>query len=337
MPYKTIVQHIAIKDVDGIEKTLLDEDYSSEEIQQTNEFIKELFDKAAVMVFHDTLARPLPESIEIKLFTDDNPALEVWRQWFEIAGIDVKDSRPDHFVFHIREYMFRSIIDEEDNGFFIVTAIEEMMRAADLANRQMGENVLEGMNQNSNNHELAFGRDKRNPFKALFKMLQLLLNYRAESIAILGGRLLTNREFELSPNSLSWFRNTVLTVCQKAQCWLQGEEYGDDFLDMELRVDDSTAVAVLLHMMQTRGDLSETDLTELKEGFMTGKYSLSHEERKTIIERALSLSIKDYWEGLLSFTDDGESLAPQEPIMDFVKTWEDIYGSRITDTVCVNF
>lgn len=327
---------ITITDVDGLKNRLLEEQYSIEEIQRTENYIRELFDMAAFMVFHDTLVRPVPESIEIRLLTNDNPVLEVWRQWFEIAGIDVNDPRPDHFVFHIREYMFRSIIDEEDNGFFIVTAIEEMMRAADLTNRQMGENVLEGMNHNSNNHELAFGRDKRNPFKVLFKMVRLLLDYRAESIAILGGRLLTNREFELSPNSLSWFCNTVLTVCQKAQCWLQGEEYGDDFLDMELRVDDSTAVAVLLHMMQTRGDLSETDLAELKEGFMTGKYSLSHEERKTIIERALSLSIKDYWEGLLSFTDDGELLAPQEPIMNFVKTWEDIYGSRITDTVCAN-
>lgn len=328
---------ITITDVEGLKDRLLEEQYSTDEIQTTENYIKELFYKAAFMVFHDTLARPLPKSIEIRLFTDDNLVLEVWRQWYEIAGIDVKDLRPDHLVFHIREYMFRSILDEEDNGFFIVTAIEEMMRAADLANRQMGENVLEGMNQNSNNHELAFGRDKRNPFKVLFKMVQLLLQYRSESIAILGGRMLTYREFDLNPNSLSWFRSKVLNICQKAQCWLQGEKYGDDFLDMELRVDDSTAVAVLLHMMQTRGDLSETDLAELKEGFKTGKYSLSHEERKTIIERALSLSIKDYWKGLLSFTDDGESLAPQEPIMDFVKTWEEIYGSRITDTVCVNF
>jgi hypothetical protein len=328
---------ITITDVEGLKDRLLEEQYSTDEIQATENFIKELFCKAAFMVFHDTLARPLPESIEIRLFTDDNPVLEVWRQWFEIASLDIKDSHPDHFVFHIREYMFRSIIDEEDNGFFIVTAIEEMIRAADLTNRQMGENVLEGMNQNSNNHELAFGRDKRNPFKVLFKMVRLLLQYRSESIAILGGRLLTNREFELSPNSLSWFRNTVLTVCQKAQCWLQGEEYGDDFLDMELHIDDSTAVSVLLRVMLMRGDLRESDLVELKEGFKTGNYSLSQEERKTIIERALSLSIKDYWEGLLSLTDDGESLAPQEPIMDFVKTWEEIYGSRITDTVCVNF
>ena len=96
------------------------------------------------------------------------------------------------------------------------------------------------------------------------------------------------------------------------------------------------ASAVLLRVMLTRGDLSEADLAELKEGFKTGNYSFSQEERKTIIERALSLSIKDYWEGLLSFTDDGESLAPQEPIIDFVKTWEEIYGSRITDTVCAN-
>lgn len=327
---------ITITDVDGLKNRLLEEQYSTDEIQATENYIKELFDKAAVMVFHDTLVRPLPKSIEIRLFSEDNPMLEVWRQWFEIAGIDVKDSHPDHFVFRIREYMFRSIIDEEDNGFFIVTAIEEMMRAADLAYRQMGDTVMDDITQNCNNHDLVFGRDQRNPFKVLLKMVCLLLQYRSESIAILGGRLLTHREFELSPNSLSWFRNTVLTVCQKAQCWLQGEEYGDDFLDMELRVDDSTAVAVLLHMMQTRGDLSETDLAELKEGFMTGNYSFSQEERKTIIERALSLSIKDYWEGLLSFTDDGESLAPQEPIIDFVKTWEEIYGSRITDTVCAN-
>lgn len=327
---------ITITDVDGLKNRLLEEQYSTDEIQATENYIKELFDKAAVIVFHDTLARPLPKSIEIRLFTDDSPVLEVWRQWFEIASLDIKDSHPDHFVFRIREYMFRSIIDEEDNGFFIVTAIEEMMRAADLAYRQMGDTVLDDITQNCNNHDLVFGRDKRNPFKVLHKMICLLLQYRAESIAILGGRLLTYREFDLSPNSLFWFRNMVLTVCQKAQCWLQGEEYGDDFLDMEMHVDDSTAVDVLLRVMLTRGDLSEADLAELKEGFMTGKYSLSHEERKTIIERALSLSIKDYWEGLLSFTDDGESLAPQEPIIDFVKTWEEIYGSRITDTVCAN-
>lgn len=327
---------ITITDVEGLKDRLMEERYSIDEIQATENYIKELFCKAAFMVFHDTLARPLPESIEIRLFTDDNLVLEVWRQWFEIASLDIKDSHPDHFVFRIREYMFRSIIDKEDNGFFIVTAVEEMMRAADLANRQMGENVLEGMNQNSNNHELAFGRDKRNPFKVLFKMVQLLLQYRSESIAILGGRLLTDREFDLNPNSLSWFRNTVLTVCQKAKFWLQGEEYGDDFLDMEMHVDDSTAVDVLLRVMLTRGDLSEADLAELKEGFKTGNYSFSQEERKTIIKLALSLSTKDYWKGLLSFTDDGESLAPQEPIIDFVKTWEEIYGSRITDTVCAN-
>ena len=327
---------ITITDVEGLKDRLLEEQYSTDEIQTTENYIKELFYKAAFMVFHDTLARPLPKSIEIRLFTDDNHVLEVWRQWFEIASLDIKDSHPDHFVFRIREYMFRSIIDEEDNGFFIVTAIEEMMRAADLAYRQMGDTVLDDITQNCINYDLVFGRDKRNPFKVLLKMVCLLLQYRAESIAILGGRLLTYREFDLSPNSLFWFRNTVLTVCQKAQCWLQGEEYGDDFHDMEMHVDDSTAVDVLLRVMLTRGDLSEADLAELKEGFKTGNYSFSQEERKTIIERALSLSIKDYWEGLLSFTDDGESLAPQEPIIDFVKTWEEIYGSRITDTVCAN-
>ena len=39
---------------------------------------------------------------------------------------------------------------------------------------------------------------------------------------------------------------------------------------------------------------------------LSGTYSFSHEERKTIIERALSLSIKDYWKGLLSFRNDIE-------------------------------
>lgn len=327
---------ITITDVEGLKDRLLEEQYSTDEIQTTESYIKELFYKAAFMVFHDTLARPLPKSIEIRLFTDDNLVLEVWRQWYEIAGIDVKDSRPNHLVFHIREYMFRSILDEEDNGFFIVTAIEEMMRAADLANRQMGDTVLDDITQNHNNHELVFGHDKKNPFKVLFKMVQLLLQYRSESIAILGGRLLTDREFDLNPNSLSWFRNKVLNICQKAQCWLQGEKYGDDFLDMELRVDEMEAVGVLLHVMLALGCLSEVDSVKLKVGFKTGIYDLTPDERRVILEHAISLNIKDYYQGLFSPTNDGKSIAPREPITDFAKTWEEMYGSKITDTMCVN-
>ena len=308
--------------------SLLEEQYSTQEILYVENFILDLFDKAASVVFGEVLEKPLPESIEINLLRDKEPVYDIWRQNFEIARFDAESSRSGNFVFVVREFMFRSIIDEEDNGYFIVTALQEMTRAADLPVWDKGMTLLSGIERDSRNLVVAFGEVRHNPFKVLHRLVQLLWHCRSEGIASLGGYLLSKRGAGLSQRGMQWFSDHIVSVCEKLQWWIKGDWPDDGFLDNEILAANEVAVGVLLFVMLRCGDLDKEEMAKLAECFTSGNYDFTIEEQHSILRRALSLTMLDYLKGLFVPDEEARSIVPKKAFFDTVALWRETFGEK---------
>ena len=93
---------------------------------------------------------------------------------------------------------------------------------------------------------------------------------------------------------------------------------------------------IMLFVMLNRGDLSENEFEKLNEGFATGNYSFAESEVSAIIQRMLSVNTKAYLYGLFTLAPDGNTIAPKDPILDFIKSWKSKYGLKEEDTLFQN-
>lgn len=325
----TMVHQITIKDVEGLDKTLLDEGYTLEEIEHTGDFIMDLFDKAAVMVFRNILASHLPESVEIRLVRDKEPVFDVWHQSIELAGLCIESSQPNHLVFLVREFMFRSIIDEEDNGYYIVTAVHEMMHAADLPILKNEIAYLDAAKRKVENYETAYGRERKNPYKIVYDLVSLLYHYRSEGIAIVGDRLLSKRAFDQPPYGLLVFHNRISDIFWYTMYWLTKDEKKDDLsyetMDSLWKMAYEAAPIIQLTILLRRGSISKETMEKIEEGFRTGYYPLTDEEISSIIRQMLSISLVDYLRGLFFETVYGKTILPKQPLINFQNFWLERY------------
>lgn len=325
MSHSIMVHQITLLDEEGLEKTLVEEGYTQDQIQYTTDFIKDLFDQAAVRIFHDMLAKPLPDSIKIRLLRDKEPVVDVWRQSFEMAGFVTKDHDPRHLVFFVREFVFRSIIDKEDNGYFIVTALHEMLHAADMSVIQSGNAFLDEADNGLQNYRLAYGSNDINPFYAVFDIVSLLLKYRYEGVAVMGSLLLTKRKIEHFSNDPRSFRAQVRSLFWSETLLLMGEGRDEGVIEWLHETAYHEAPGVLLRIMLNNGNLSETCYEKAVAGLEKEDYELTEEELSMIIKRALDIDVKTLLWGLFTLAKDGQTIAPKEPILEFLKLWKENY------------
>lgn len=324
---------IVINDVEQLENMLVEEEYPRESIQFTKDYIADLFDKAAITVFCDVLGKPLPDCIEIRLVRDKEPVENIWYQSIMMASMSVEKSCFDHFVFNITEFVFRSIIDKEDNGYFVRVALHEMMHAADLRLVKEGFGVLDEIRLNYQNYFLVNGSGRQNPFKVLYDTTHLLLHYRYEGIALLGEHLLSKRELFRKQYNLNDFLSHVSTICGEAEAWINGVLIDYDSFKNEHHYAYNIAMDVLLHIMLNGNILCKNEFEGLMEGFSMGKHDFTETEVIAIIRRALSMDIKAYLHGLLIMAPDGDTMAPKDSILKFVKAWKNKYKQETEGTL----
>lgn len=327
------VSQIVINDAEQIESMLVEEEYSHEAIQFTKDYIADLFDKAAITVFCDVLGVPLPGCIEIRLVRDKEPVENIWWQSIMMASMSVGKSCFDHFVFNITEFMFRSIIDKEDNGYFVRVALHEMMHAADLCLVKEGFGILDEIRLNYQNYYLINGRGQQNPFEVLYDTIHLLLHYRYEGIALLGEHLLSKRELFRKQYNLDDFLSQVSSICGKAEAWIDGVPIDYDSFKNEHHYAYNIAMDVLLHIMLNGNKIGKIEFERLMEGFSTGKHDFTETEVQAIIRCALSVDIKAYLHGLLTLAPDGNTVAPKDLILKFVKAWKNKYEHETESTL----
>lgn len=307
--------NILIKDEQGLGFVLMMEKYSQAQIQAAKQTIRKQFRDTAKMVFSEVLDKPLPETLVVDLSQNTNEELKGDKNPL-LAYFNSELSQTDHLIFSVREITVKIALAHGDDEKVRATVIHEMLHAADqpvLGRTSILLNDLQ--NDIYARADDFFTKDEAEAFVALLSTLQLFNHYRAEGIAILGEHLLTKRPMKVVADTVTWFRKiyerTLLLSKTKAS---GGKVSGKIFDNTTFESAYIVAPSILLLVLTRRGEVAKELATRALEGLNNGTFDLTEDETKTIIKAAMSLSLSDYVQGVVSL---GDGVAPAKPFLEF--------------------
>jgi uncharacterized membrane protein YkvA (DUF1232 family) len=215
-------------------------------------------------------------------------------------------------------------MEQKDLEDFSVTVHHEMIHAADIPMlakiRQMFDRL-----RNVIDDEYALQGKIDNFNLALFNTLSVFNRYRGEGVAILGSYLLQKKEFPTTQEMIKKFLLIYVVTLVKAQHRMEGEKENNGFFEDETTaLAYKVAAAILLLVLDRRGDVKKELVQKAFVGLNTGDFDLTDEETNEILRAAFSLGLAGYIQGLLLLGDD---IAPIRPLLEFCaklqQDWED--------------
>lgn len=307
--------NILIKDEQGLGFVLMMENYSQDQIQTAKETIRKQFKDIAKMVFSEVLGKPLPETMVVDLSQNTNEEMKGDKNPL-LAYFNPQLSRTDHLIFSIREITVKEALAHSDDEKVRATVIHEMLHAADLPVLGRVCKLLNDLKNDIYARTDDFStQDEAEAFWALYATLRLFDHYRAEGIAILGEHLLTKRPMKVVVDTETWFRKVyertlMLSKIKASGCMVSGKIFDETTFESAYLVTPS----ILLLVLTRRGDVASELAAKALEGLNSGTFDLSEDETKTIIRAAMSLSLSDYVQGVVSL---GDRVAPAKPFLEF--------------------
>lgn len=307
--------NILIKDEQGLGHVLMMENYSQNQIQTAKQTIRKQFKDIAKMVFSEVLGKPLPETMVVDLSQNTNEEMKGDKNPL-LAYYNPQLSRTDHLIFSIREITVKEALAHSDDEKVRATVIHEMLHAAD---QPVLGRVCKLLNDLKNDiyacTDDSFTKDEAEAFWALYATLRLFDHYRAEGIAILGEHLLTKHPMKVVVDTETWFRKVyertlMLSKIKASGCMVSGKIFDDTTFESAYLV----APSILLLVLTRRGDVASELAAKALEGINNGTFDLTEDDTKTIIRAAMSLSLSDYAQGVVSL---GDRVAPAKPFLEF--------------------
>ena len=294
---------VIIKDDLGLGDALLKEGRSQAWVDETKKIIQRQFEKAAKRVFSHVLGKFTPCMIWVQF----NP-YTFGKERKVLASYSVGDGREIHFT--VYRSLVASVMDKGNHDRFKRTVIHEMIHAVD--NKIMKESY-------GAIYDNWYGRrqqgDDDNALAALREMLLAFRHFRVEGLAELGACMLTKSPARDTANTQKRFRMLYDATLLKSWKRAQGEPGAEDIFD-----DDVSYQAYLLGptmmvlVLEKRGDVTKEVAKKTLEGLETGNYKLSDAEMKAILEAALSLTLPDYIQAVVSL---GPEVAPISLFLSF--------------------
>lgn len=315
--------NITVRDEQGIGMLFMMEGVSQEQFLQVKRIIGQQFRWAAQVVFGEVLQRELPDTIMIDLGQNDCKELAK-EEGVRMAEFNAELSSGSHLFFSVREFVIRGILEQNGLEEFTVTVCHEMIHAADLAMLAKSYRLLSGLGKEIEEEYMQqnYG-DYTNA--TLLRTLVVFNRYRGEGVAILGSHLLMKREFPTTREMIGAFCVIYLMTMVRAQHRLNGEYEGDDTIDeATIAVAYQVAPAILLLVLDKRGDVRKELSQKAFVGLNTGNFDLTDEEVNEILRASFSLDLSGYIQGLLLL---GDAIAPIQPLLEFCarlqRDWDD--------------
>lgn len=325
--------NIIVRDNQGLGTLLMMEGYSRERIIQAKNTIRQLFAKAANVVFVDVLGGSLPDNILIDISQNDTEELDE-DKWAKMASFEAGVSRKDNLVFIVKELVLKIILQEdaELEGETLNIVFHEMIHAADFPMQErIGcklERLYYAINDAYAQHGFQIGGEDDSNI-ALYGTLAMLEHYRSEGLAIMGSHLLLGRKFKYAHNVEKQFSMIFRMTLSKARGWIYGDRsMGEIFDGGTSLLAYVVSPSIMLMVLGEKGYIGQESERKALVGLKTGDYDLSDDDIKAIIRSSFSLGISDYIQGLVNLGDD---VAPIRELLEFCASFQDDWESDNID------
>ena len=312
---------IVISDIHSLGADLLKEGFTQEDLLAAKKTIRNYFHAATVLVFSDILCRRLPKSVKVCIRNERTDGKNV------SAAFSSQMSSEDNLFFILHERFTKLFFTKHPERAW-ATIVHETIHAADLtmiSKIKFSFDEFLKKNKNSITNPLNDGN-----VSAMLFVLQALYHYRTEGVALLGECLLTKQKFDSIHQCVLKFRATLEMILHRSLHWLDElDSIETIFNDEDWSIAYEVAPAIVLLVLEKRGDINDSLTSKVRNGFLTGYYAITKEEVQTILRAALSLSLSDYIHGLLLL---GEQIAPVRALLKLCANIQDQYDEDNVDT-----
>lgn len=321
-----------VRDEQGVGMLLMMEGVPQEQFSQARKYIQQQFEHAAEVVYKDMLNKPLPDAIMIDLGQNNSEEMEEGS--VELAHFNAELSNDSHLFFTVRDIVIRRILDQVDLDEFESIVYHEMMHAADISMLAKSRKIFAEL-QFVIDEEVASHNRIDYANRALYRTLAVFDKYRGEGVAILGEHLLQKRKLPTTPEMIGGFLLIYVVTMMKAKNVMDGEDQENHDVDnWTSAMAYGVAAAILLLVLDIRGDVDEVLINKVYLGLNTGRFDLTDEETYEMLRSSFSLSLADYIQGLMLC---GDKLAPIQPLLEFCaklqRDWEDDNMEKFAELV----
>lgn len=305
---------VVIKDDNGLCDVLLREGYSQAWIEQGKQIIVRQFKKTANRVFSHILDKYPPHTIWVGFKLDNTDDIFGKKRLVGASHYSVGDGT--ELFFELSKDLVKSVLEKGNHEGFKHLISHEMFHGADkkmiIANYKLVDAV-----QRSLRHDV----EHRDALAALYEMLYVLYHFRDEGLAELGACMIGKQRKPKTAYAAKRFRMLFEMMMLKSMKRAQGDQkteaiYDDD----EFRLAYQIGPAMLVLVLEKRGEVTKELARKALEGLETGDYKLSDAEMKSILEAAMLLTLPDYIHGAVCL---GPETVPIKPFLEFCAQVQD--------------
>lgn len=304
---------ITIRDEEGLGDDLIKQVYYQSKIDQAKHLIKEQFQQFSERLFVEILGKSLPHAIFVDLVSDDEDEFQDWQL---LAGFDSKDSRENLLYFRVFKPLVHDVIENGKRSDSQGSIIHELIHACDMntltQNRKLISTIELNILKNANS---SHREDLAGVWLVLHETLDVFIHLRDEGVALLGEHLLTKKQFGDVEDTVEIFFLIYWSTLMKSQTMIEGDMEPDSIFDEPLKVlTYKIAPTIIVLVLHRKGAIGELLSIKILEGLETGDYELTDSETNSVIKAALSLSLADFIQGVMTL---GEGIAPAMPFLNF--------------------
>lgn len=268
--------------------------------------IEKQFRKAAHAVYLRVLERPLPDFMKIEVRPDSMMGGKLGANTSIAACCLLRVGDDEALRFFLNESYTKGVLKgEAPSKRFAVTVMHEMMHSVDAIVIGKSSSVLVDLEM-----EFSFGAlndNERCRNRGLHLVLSMFGQFREEGLAMLGACLLTRCRFNAAFDDWHVFRRIFVRAMRQATKpkWEKDDNEFEEWLETKTY---EIAPDILVLVLAARGTIDSATEKKILHGFKTGDYDLTDKEISCIMKAAVTLSLPEYVEGLLTPNQTGQTI-----------------------------
>lgn len=291
-----------------LKKKLLSDGFTEEALRLASVVIHKKFRIAAHQVYLRALKKPLPDEVEIIVRPNALMNRKKESNFSVSASCKVNENEDAPLVFLLNESLVMDLLKgNAPSDEFIDTVTHEMVHSADAKMIRQTNSFLVELEMEIRGVFGPLDDEEMCRYKGLFLVLDTLNCFRNEGVAMLGTCLLTKVRFEAAFDDFHVFRRIFVRALRQAtkQVW---EADDHDFKEWVKYKAYEIAPDILVRVLGARGAIDSEMVKRILYGFQTGIYDMTEQEITAILQAAVTLSLPEYVEGLLTCNNRGQTI-----------------------------
>ncbi len=288
------------------EESLISSGHNKEQLDQAEHLVCDEFERCATLIYQELMNEQCPENVEIRLTIDT----DVVDGYIKEGALLVRKSTPTNLVFWIFDSTIINVIEQGTENLHDVL-MHELIHALDFEEVKRNDELLVKIDNKVKDYYCQQDFDSFMGLKPYLDTLTLLGQYRNEGVAIMISNILSGKPFSdnaLHKNNLEIFSLVTSGIFMQTNPSIEPAVFMSAY---------GFAPNVLLEVLTIRGDVDDVLKRKIKTGMETGKYTMTTEEKRSLVKICRNLSLTEFVEGLILTDKEERSLVSIEPFLHF--------------------